>query len=85
MIPQIKQCEQFKKRAVMVKEGLEKAFPNIKLLLNPDKPRRGCFEVRVEGGEVYISLLDMKRPFQKMKELDMEKVVADIVKKVGKL
>ncbi|KAH1046004.1 hypothetical protein J1N35_036788 [Gossypium stocksii] len=37
------------------------------------EPRRGCFEIREEGGETFISLLDMKRPFKPMKELDMEK------------
>ncbi|KAH1072190.1 hypothetical protein J1N35_024518 [Gossypium stocksii] len=37
------------------------------------EPRRGCFEIREEGGKTFISLLDMKRPFKPMKEHDMEK------------
>ncbi|KAJ0030469.1 hypothetical protein Pint_12637 [Pistacia integerrima] len=45
-------------------------------------PRRGCFEIREEGGETFISLLDMKRPFIPMKELDMNKVISDIVEKL---
>ncbi|KAH1107166.1 hypothetical protein J1N35_010934 [Gossypium stocksii] len=44
---------------------------------NLQQPRRGCFEIREEGGEMFISLLDMKRPFKPMKELDMEKAHND--------
>ncbi|KAA3489814.1 selenoprotein H-like [Gossypium australe] len=49
---------------------------------NFQQPRRGCFEIREEGGETFISLLDMKRPFKPMKELDMEKVISDIIEKI---
>ncbi|KAJ4833577.1 hypothetical protein Tsubulata_026893 [Turnera subulata] len=77
-----KQCQQFKKRATMVKDGLEKAVPGINVLLNPDKPRRGCLEIREEGGEKFISLLDMKRPFQPMKDLDMDQIISDIIDKL---
>ncbi|MFQ6638641.1 hypothetical protein Gotur_016354 [Gossypium turneri] len=49
---------------------------------NFQQPRRGCFEIREEGGETFISLLDMKRPFKLMKELDMEKVISDIIEKI---
>jgi hypothetical protein len=65
-----------------VKEGLEEAVPGIIVTVNPDKPRRGCFEIREEGGETFISLLAMKRPFTPMKELNMEEVIADIVEKI---
>ncbi|KAG8495260.1 hypothetical protein CXB51_012906 [Gossypium anomalum] len=76
------QCNSFKTRAVQVRDGLEKGIPWVKVLLNPEKPRRGCFEIREEGGETFISLLDMKRPFKPMKELDMEKVISDIIEKI---
>ncbi|KAH1082805.1 hypothetical protein J1N35_022566 [Gossypium stocksii] len=46
------------------------------------EPKRGCFEIREEGGETFISLLDMKRPFKPIKELDMEKVISDIIEKI---
>ncbi|GMY36629.1 sodium/potassium/calcium exchanger 1 [Fagus crenata] len=52
-----KQCNSFKTRANQVKEGLEKGVSGITVLLNPDKPRRGCFEIREECGETFISLL----------------------------
>lgn len=76
------QCQSFKKRAIEVQNGLENGVPGITVLLNPDKPRRGCFEIRSEDGEKFISLQDLKRPFTRMKELDMEKVISDIVKKI---
>ncbi|GLT85141.1 hypothetical protein SLE2022_033390 [Rubroshorea leprosula] len=77
-----KQCNSFKTRAFQVRDGVEKGVSGVMVKLNPDKPRRGCFEIREEGGETFISLLDMKRPFKPMKELDMEKVISDIVDKI---
>ncbi|CAN0860032.1 Selenoprotein H [Linum grandiflorum] len=82
VVEHCKQCRSFKVRADQVKVGLEKAIPGIVVELNPEKPRRGCFEVREEGGEVFISLENMPRPFKKMKDLDMDEVVADIVSKI---
>lgn len=35
------------------------------------RPRVGCFEVVVKGAKV-LSLLGLKRPFPKLKALDME-------------
>ncbi|KAI4379731.1 hypothetical protein MLD38_005988 [Melastoma candidum] len=82
VIEHCKQCNSFKTRAIQVKNGLENGIPGIAVVINPEKPRRGCFEIRYEGGEKFISLLDMKRPFGPMKALDMEKVIADIVDKI---
>ncbi|KAF2605583.1 hypothetical protein F2Q70_00027823 [Brassica cretica] len=77
-----KQCKSFKERANELKDGLEIAVPGIIVTVNADKPRRGCFEIREEGGQTFVSLLDMKRPFKEMKDLDMEQVIADIVEKL---
>ncbi|CAL9227581.1 unnamed protein product [Arabidopsis halleri] len=82
VIEHCKQCNAFKTRAIQVKEGLEGAVPGVNVTLNPEKPRRGCFEIREEGGETFISLLEMKRPFAPMKALDMEEVIEDIIKKI---
>jgi hypothetical protein len=54
------------------------------VLINPEKPRKGCFEVRV-GDEVVLSLLDMPRPFPKLKALDMDAVAADVIAALPKL
>lgn len=83
IIEACKQCNSFRTRANMVKEGLEKAIPGIYVSINPEKPRRGCFEIREESGQTFISLLNMPRPFTPMKKLDMEKVIEDIVKEIG--
>ncbi|KAG5244541.1 selenoprotein [Salix suchowensis] len=42
------------------------------------QPRRGCFEIREEGGETFTSLLNMKRPFPPLKGLDMDEVTSII-------
>uniref|UniRef100_A0A6V7QXS8 Selenoprotein H n=1 Tax=Ananas comosus var. bracteatus TaxID=296719 RepID=A0A6V7QXS8_ANACO len=77
-----KQCNSFKTRAIKVKDGLESAVPGVTVTINPEKPRRGCFEIREDGGEVFVSLLDMPRPFKLMKNLDMDEVIVDIAKKI---
>ncbi|XP_066357306.1 uncharacterized protein [Miscanthus floridulus] len=77
------QCRQFKIRAQKVKEDLESSVPGVSVIINPQKPRRGCLEIREEGGEVFISLLNMPRPFAPMKKLDMDKVIKDIAKKIS--
>uniref|UniRef100_A0A7N0V5M5 Selenoprotein H n=1 Tax=Kalanchoe fedtschenkoi TaxID=63787 RepID=A0A7N0V5M5_KALFE len=82
VIEHCKQCNSFKTRAFQVKEGLESAIKGIQVLVNPEKPRRGCFEIREQGGEAFITLLDMKRPFPPLKALNMEKVISDIIEKV---
>ncbi|KAL1802061.1 hypothetical protein ACET3Z_030708 [Daucus carota] len=82
VIEHCKQCNQFKTRAIKVKDALENDITGINVLVNPEKPRRGCFEVREEGGEIFISLLDMKRPFQPMRALDMDQVISDILDKL---
>ncbi|CAI9093996.1 OLC1v1029625C1 [Oldenlandia corymbosa var. corymbosa] len=80
-----KQCNAFKTRALFVKDGLEKGMDGaVNVVLNPEKPRRGCFEIREDGenGEKFITLLDMKRPFKPMKDLVMDEVVSDILDKI---
>lgn len=50
------------------------------MTVNPEKPRKGCFEVKV-GSSVVLGLYDMPRPFAKLKALDIEGTVAnDVVK-----
>ncbi|KAK2453028.1 selenoprotein H [Trifolium repens] len=79
IIEHCKQCKSFERRAIEVKEGLEKSDVDVILKLNPEKPRRGCFEIRQDGGKVFVSLLGMKRPFKPMKDLNMDKVISDII------
>ncbi|XP_061364343.1 uncharacterized protein LOC133307798 [Gastrolobium bilobum] len=83
VVEHCKQCNSFKTRANLVKEGLEKSTGGITVIVNPEKPRRGCFEIRQQGGKKFISLLDMKRPFKPMKNLDMDKVISDIIDEIS--
>ena len=83
VVEHCKQCNQFKTRANLVRERLEKADCGVNVILNPEKPRRGCFEIREEGGKKFISLLDMKRPFKAMRDLDMEQVISDIIDEIS--
>lgn len=47
--------------------------------INPEKPRKGCFEVRsTDGSKVYVSLTDMPRPFKPLRELDMEELAGQV-------
>ncbi|KAJ4772235.1 selenium binding protein [Rhynchospora pubera] len=78
-----KQCNAFKTRALKVKQALETALPAISVSINPLKPRRGCFEIRQDGGQIFISLLNMPRPFTPMKNLDMDELIQDIINKLA--
>ncbi|CAK8570091.1 unnamed protein product [Lathyrus sativus] len=80
VVEHCKQCNSFKTRAIQVKEALESSDCGVAVKLNPEPPRRGCFEIRLQDGDKsFISLLNMKRPFQPMKDLDMGKVISDII------
>ena len=103
---------------------MKAGFPGAKVVVNEEKPRKGCFEVTwptlpsspwhamlscfehsflllsffsvplalgvhsaklsvqvTVNGETTLSLLDMPRPFGKLKALDMDEVAADVIKK----
>ena len=68
----------FKTRAAKVEKFVLAARSDVQVEINPDKPRKGCFEVRV-GDTKVISLTDMPRPFKKLKDLDMEEVAQQVV------
>ncbi|KAK6130047.1 hypothetical protein DH2020_036174 [Rehmannia glutinosa] len=76
------QCKSFKTKANQVKKGLEKAVAGVKVELNPENPREGCFEVREDGGDTFVSMLGVESPFDEIKALDVEKVVSDIVERI---
>ena len=54
-------------------------MPGVSIAINEEKPRKGAFVVTVNDKPV-LSLLDMPRPFKKLKELDMEEVAEDVKK-----
>ncbi len=49
--------------------------------INATKPRKGAFVVTIEGKEdaPVVNLLDMPRPFAKLRNIDLDQVVADLL------
>lgn len=82
IIEHCKQCNSFKTRALKVQDSLKAAITSLKVSINPEKPRKGCFEIRDSEGNIFISLQDMPRPFTKLKALDLGQTAADIVAKL---
>ncbi|GLC55987.1 hypothetical protein PLESTB_001052200 [Pleodorina starrii] len=64
--------------ATKLEKLLKEALPGTDVSINPEKPRKGCFEVRGPDGKVFVSLLDMPRPFTKLKALDVEALATEI-------
>ena len=58
---------------------MKASVADAEVVTNAEKPCKGCFEVSVNGKAV-LTLLDMPRPFTKLKALDMDAVVADTLK-----
>jgi hypothetical protein len=51
--------------------------------INAEKPRKGSFVITVNGNEKpIVELLDLPRPFTKLRNLDLEATVTDIVNSV---
>ena len=48
------------------------------MVINGEKPGKGNFVVRVEGGATVVELVALKRPFPALKALDIDKVVEDV-------
>jgi len=68
----------FRTRATKL-EGLLKAA-GFKVVMNPEKARKGTFEVRVVGQpEPAVSLIGMPRPFKLLRELDIEDLAQKII------
>ena len=56
--------------------------PGVKVKVNPERPRKGTFEVRLDDGTVVKSLVAMPRPFKKLRALDLEQLAQNIAAKV---
>ena len=79
----------FKTKSSKVEKILKEAgFTNIEI--NKERPRKGCFVVAVvevdsnsnsKPPAVVIELLDMPRPFKKLRELDLDAVLQTVIAK----
>lgn len=69
----------FKTKANKIKEGLAAADITA-VAINTDKPRRGAFVVSVNGiDKPIVEMLGLTRPFTKLRELDLDDVVQNII------
>lgn len=67
----------FKRAATKVQTVLQSA--GYKVTINESKPRKGAFVVSL-GDKTVIELLDMPRPFTKLRNTDVEEVVKAALK-----
>ncbi|GMH56993.1 hypothetical protein TrRE_jg4368 [Triparma retinervis] len=70
----------FKTRAAKVEKGLSGIA---KVVINAEKPNKGAFVITIESsGKKVVALTGLKRPFPKLKALDMDEVVEDCKSKL---
>ena len=86
LITSSKACNAFKVRADAVEKGIKAAKPTATVVINTEKklgsnPDKGSFVVAV-GDTKIVELIAMPRPFQKMKALDMDDVVRQVLAKL---
>lgn len=68
----------FKTRAGKVAKACQDA--GFTVTINPEKPRKGAFVIVREGVSTpVVELLDMPRPFTKLRNLDIDKVIEDLL------
>jgi len=68
----------FKTRASKVEKALKDA--GYAVIINGEKPRKGAFVITIEGqSKPIVKLLDMPRPFNKLKALDIDEIVQSIL------
>ncbi|KAL2630254.1 hypothetical protein R1flu_014940 [Riccia fluitans] len=84
IIEHCKQCQSFKQRAVKIHDLVKKSVPDVEIDINPEKPRKGCFEIREAGpdGKVFLSLQGLVRPFPKLKALNIEETAQDVIAQI---
>ncbi|KAK7283040.1 hypothetical protein RIF29_12259 [Crotalaria pallida] len=71
-------------KAEEVKQALEERVPGITVIVKTRKLNiLGSFDIRKEGGEKLFNLWRMKRPFQKLKDLNVAEVVADVTARIS--
>ena len=77
----------FKGRAAKLEQSLK--AQGVVIEINKEKPRKGAFVVSAKVGAlkpvILLELLDMPRPFTKLKALDFDVVATDVIKAVDKL
>ncbi|GMI25314.1 hypothetical protein TrCOL_g11913 [Triparma columacea] len=68
----------FRTRAAKVEQGLKGIA---KVVINAEKPNKGAFVITI-GSKKVVNLTGLKRPFPKLKALDMDDVIEDCKSKL---
>jgi hypothetical protein len=76
LIPPLPQ--QFRTRAAKVEQGLKGIA---KVVIHAEKPNKGAFVITI-GSKKVVNLTGLKRPFPKLKALDMDDVIEDCKSKL---
>jgi len=63
---------------------VQASVPSAKVEINTERPRKGTFEV-VVNGTVVLSLENMARPFKKLRDTDIEKLAVEVCEKLDYL
>lgn len=70
----------FKGKAAKIEKAIKTAYPDTDVHINVNKPRKGAFVVSIEGeDQPRIELLDMPRPFQKLRNYDLDTAINEII------
>ena len=70
----------FKTKATKLETALKAA--GFDVIVNETKPRKGTFSVKLDGTETaVVELVSMARPFKKLRELDIDQLGEDMIKK----
>lgn len=68
----------FKRSAAAAEMALKNAGYSVEI--NTSKPRKGAFVIKVEGAdEPTVELLNLTRPFKKLRELDLQEALSEIL------
>ena len=74
----------FRTRAAKLQKLVAAEVPSVKFEVNLEKPRKGFFEVRVQGAKKpVLSLGPMPRPFKPLRETVMDELAAKVVAALG--
>ena len=69
-------------RAAKLEKLLKASHPDLSVVINKEKPRKGCFEVRAHGKAVVTFGPGMPRPFAPLRNAEMEDVADKVTQAI---
>ena len=65
--------------ALAISKGVKSRRDDVTIAVNQEKPRKGAFVISVRGHPI-VTLLDLPRPFKRLRDLSVDDSVSDILK-----